>query len=960
MCPHGFDPVDSGNQQDKILRVSIMQLPATSSILIQFHGHVVELDAFASAHLTVDVCAQVFRRFRNLGDLSCAAVPLASDTSSSSAPIAEFDLTLKSFPVYPVMNNLFYHEGNPPSTDFSCAPSSACRFTSITNSNVKAYLPCSNHGLCNVVSGLCACEPGYHGANCGSNTDAGNMLDGLATGPFFSGNLLRLSAMRSPSSAFDIIHADAGGAPIFTMDGVGHTTLHGADASLSVPMLVTTQLDVQRGGKVRISHADVKLADSRLVLSTTSSALVLPLVDLDVAATTESVDLISARVAGTTVFQVSSDGRTSVGSELSVGRDVAIGGQLVVAQASRLHGPLVVHDIALVKKHTTLEDGLAVHGPSVLRSPNVGSVEVGSTATHDVLAVTVESGASGSCMACRSADSVRFVFEMYIALVVVMATSTDGVCMCGGECVDAPWIRVQALLFDVAASGATTIHQGGVRVESGGVHVEAGGQTIASGGLTIRSGGLAVEGGTVTIHDTLSLHQGIAVTSTDPLRYSPGDVWRVRSDGSMWLQGGLTADGPIASATGPLIASHQALFRPRTLQMQPTLTIPCTHSYVHITDDGESTPHATQTIAVDGAAYGQLLIIQNSDPDGLKSLKIPPYSSALFVFDGQAWQTLTATEFDTTRLQHVQELTAAGNLNIGAYQFAAHSIQVVVGGQPSNRVAVYGKGGVLTSDASLAFDAATSTLHVHQLHVDQVVGKIDMTNSELRGVDIIGGYIRGINMSALLLEVAGDMYVESNAYVGGGLVVDGQVMGSGSYVDSSDARFKTNVTALSAALARVKQLRGYNYDRDAFPRKGFSGRREIGFVAQEVDLVLPEVVTTDSDGFKYVAYSRIVPVVVEGMLANNSAWCCGLLEVGRVFARAAGGSPRGSWSPTMWSRRAGPGLPVCIWNDRGVVVAVKSQASQVDALESQVAALQAQVDRLKAALATVLASTTST
>ncbi|ETV91156.1 hypothetical protein H310_14167 [Aphanomyces invadans] len=896
MCPHGFDPVDSGNQQDKILRVSIMQLPATSSILIQFHGHVVELDAFASAHLTVDVCAQVFRRFRNLGDLSCAAVPLASDTSSSSAPIAEFDLTLKSFPVYPVMNNLFYHEGNPPSTDFSCTPSSACRFTSITDSNVKAYLPCSNHGLCNVVSGLCACEPGYHGANCGSNTDAGNMLDGLATGPFFSGNLLRLSAMRSPSSAFDIIHADAGGAPIFTMDGVGHTTLHGADASLSVPMLVTTQLDVQRGGKVRISHADVKLADSRLVLSTTSSALVLPLVDLDVAATTESVDLISARVAGTTVFQVSSDGRTSVGSELSVGRDVGIGGHLVVAQASRLQGPLVVHDIALVKKHTTLEDGLAVHGPSVLRSPNVGSVEIGSTATHDVLAVTVESGASGSCMACRSADS--------------------------------------ALLFDVAASGATTIHQGGVRVESGGVHVEAGGQTIASGGLTIRSGGLAVEGGTVTIHDTLSLHQGIAVTSTDPLR-SPlrgqashphfagtvlaldapanattpfdfvraGDVWRVRSDGSMWLQGGLTADGPIASATGPLIASHQALFRPRTLQMQPTLTIPCTHSYVHITDDGESTPHATQTIAVDGAAYGQLLIIQNSDPDGLKSLKIPPYSSALFVFDGQAWQTLTATEFDTTRLQHVQELTAAGNLNIGAYQFAAHSIQV--GGQPSNRVAVYGKGGVLTSDASLAFDAATSTLHVHQLHVDQVVGKIDMTNSELRGVDIIGGYIRGINMSALLLEVAGDMYVESNAYVGGGLVVDGQVMGSGSYVDSSDARFKTNVTALSAALARVKQLRGveYNYDRDAFPRKGFSGRREIGFVAQEVDDVLPEVVTTDSDGFKYVAYSRIVPVVVE---------------------------------------------------------AVKSQASQVDALESQVAALQAQVDRLEAALATVLASTTST
>ncbi|RLN99509.1 hypothetical protein DYB28_007923, partial [Aphanomyces astaci] len=176
MCPHGFDPVMSDAVQEKKLRVSILHLPPSSSILVQFHGHVVELDAAAggATHLTADVCAQVFRRFRNLGDLSCAsaAAPVSADASSSSLPVAEFDLTLHSFPVYPIMNNLFHHAGNPSASDFSCDPPSACRFTSLTDANIKAYLPCSNHGLCNAVSGLCACEPGYHGVHCGSNVDA--------------------------------------------------------------------------------------------------------------------------------------------------------------------------------------------------------------------------------------------------------------------------------------------------------------------------------------------------------------------------------------------------------------------------------------------------------------------------------------------------------------------------------------------------------------------------------------------------------------------------------------------------------------------------------------------------------------------------------------------------------------------------------------------------------------------
>lgn len=93
-------------------------------------------------------------------------------------------------------------------------------------------------------------------------------------------------------------------------------------------------------------------------------------------------------------------------------------------------------------------------------------------------------------------------------------------------------------------------------------------------------------------------------------------------------------------------------------------------------------------------------------------------------------------------------------------------------------------------------------------------------------------------------------------------------MGSGAYVDASDQRFKTNVHQISNASEIVSQLRGveYAYNSDEFPNKfPHDGRRELGFIAQEVERVVPQVVSTAADGFKYVAYARLVPVVVEAL-----------------------------------------------------------------------------------------------
>jgi hypothetical protein len=90
---------------------------------------------------------------------------------------------------------------------------------------------------------------------------------------------------------------------------------------------------------------------------------------------------------------------------------------------------------------------------------------------------------------------------------------------------------------------------------------------------------------------------------------------------------------------------------------------------------------------------------------------------------------------------------------------------------------------------------------------------------------------------------------------------------SSRYDTCSDARFKTHVMTLSQALARVLALRGvaYDWNRDAWTQRHFPAGRQVGFLAQEVEQVLPEVVHTDQNGYKLVAYQNVVPVLVEAM-----------------------------------------------------------------------------------------------
>ena len=87
-------------------------------------------------------------------------------------------------------------------------------------------------------------------------------------------------------------------------------------------------------------------------------------------------------------------------------------------------------------------------------------------------------------------------------------------------------------------------------------------------------------------------------------------------------------------------------------------------------------------------------------------------------------------------------------------------------------------------------------------------------------------------------------------------------------LEQSDGRLKTDIAPLAGALENVLALRGVRYRRrrgTAAMAGATDGPPEIGFVGQEVEGVCPELVSTDSDGFMSVSYSRMTAILVEAI-----------------------------------------------------------------------------------------------
>ena len=132
--------------------------------------------------------------------------------------------------------------------------------------------------------------------------------------------------------------------------------------------------------------------------------------------------------------------------------------------------------------------------------------------------------------------------------------------------------------------------------------------------------------------------------------------------------------------------------------------------------------------------------------------------------------------------------------------------------------------------------------------------------------------MKKLSLTTLSTVIACFAFAQNNVGIGTNtpsqkLSVNGNICYTGSIGACSDIRYKKNLTPLTGALNSVLSLHGiyYNWDTDRFKDKAFTNDRQLGFSAQEIEKLFPEIVQTDAKGYKAVDYSRLTPVLVEAV-----------------------------------------------------------------------------------------------
>ena len=76
---------------------------------------------------------------------------------------------------------------------------------------------------------------------------------------------------------------------------------------------------------------------------------------------------------------------------------------------------------------------------------------------------------------------------------------------------------------------------------------------------------------------------------------------------------------------------------------------------------------------------------------------------------------------------------------------------------------------------------------------------------------------------------------------------------------TSDAALKENLSIIDSPLEKLSLLNGYTFN-------WIDNKREaVGIVAQEVEKVFPQIVSTSEDGLKRVSYDSLIPLLIESI-----------------------------------------------------------------------------------------------
>jgi hypothetical protein len=185
----------------------------------------------------------------------------------------------------------------------------------------------------------------------------------------------------------------------------------------------------------------------------------------------------------------------------------------------------------------------------------------------------------------------------------------------------------------------------------------------------------------------------------------------------------------------------------------------------------------------------------------------------------------------------------------------------------SGRITVTGSGSEsaavtldIANQAIAAAQIADGTITSTKIAALGITANVIANDSVALGTKTTGNYVATVANTDSNITVSGSG--SETAAVSIGLADSLNLSGTVTATDfnsTSDITLKENIVRISDPLDKVMQLAGVNFDWKE------SGEHAMGVIAQEVEKVVPEVVSTNENGIKTVKYSNMIGLMIEAI-----------------------------------------------------------------------------------------------
>ena len=202
-------------------------------------------------------------------------------------------------------------------------------------------------------------------------------------------------------------------------------------------------------------------------------------------------------------------------------------------------------------------------------------------------------------------------------------------------------------------------------------------------------------------------------------------------------------------------------------------------------------------------------------------------------------------------------LTATGISDIASLKLTSASVQTMT--QSATQGQTFSSLGITYNDASTSGSGTSSTFISGNF-----IGAptLTATNSSVTTTNAATLYISAAPTASTNQTITNGyaLYVAAGTARFASMTTNEQVV-------TSDRKLKTNIITIDNSLEKVNKMRGVYFDwKD---KEKYNNRKQIGFIAQEVEEVVPELVSNGDPGTKAVNYAQTVALLLEAVKEQN-------------------------------------------------------------------------------------------